>query len=105
MICELCKLKTDEQFITKHHLIPKTYHTNKKANKVFTSAEMNKTVNLCTACHNKIHSCLKEKELAFNYNTIEKLLTYPEIKVWFNWRQKHPNFVDGISKESLNVKN
>lgn len=67
MICELCKLKTDEQFITKHHLIPKTYHTNKKANKVFTSAEMNKTVNLCTACHNKIHSCLKEKELAFNY--------------------------------------
>lgn len=92
MICELCKLEINDKFITKHHLIPRSYHANKKANKCFTSIEMNKTVNLCKECHNKIHSCLKEKELAFQFNTIEKLLEVPDIKIWYNWRQKHPNF-------------
>lgn len=105
MICELCKLNVDEKYITKHHLIPKTYHNNKKAQKQFTSNEMNFTINLCISCHKKIHSCLKEKDLAFKYNTIQKLLTVPEIKKWYNWRNKHPNFNDGVSKQNSYVKN
>jgi hypothetical protein len=91
--CELCKLEYDENEMNFHHLIPKTFHNNKRILKQYDKDFLNKNgVNLCYARHNKLHSCIDEKELAFEFNSIEKIKMNAEIQKWINWKQKHPDF-------------
>jgi hypothetical protein len=51
-----------------------------------------------TGCHSKIHSCITETELANEFNSLEKLISHPEIQKWIIWKQKHPNFVGRKNK-------
>jgi len=77
--CELCE--RDSVKLTSHHLIPKTLHGRKSFRKKFTKDEMrNRQVNLCEACHMKVHKTITEKELGLNYNTLDSLRAHPEIE-------------------------
>jgi len=102
MKCELCELDYDDNDINFHHLIPKSYHNNKRILKKYDKDFLNKNgINLCIGCHNKLHSCIEEKDMAFEYNTLEKLLEIEEISLWKEWKIKHPNFNSTYNRMTL----
>jgi hypothetical protein len=85
--CALCRRKTHD--LTCHHLIPKTRYRKIRKSK---PASNNEVIGLCSACHRFIHAMLSEKELEHTYNTIESLLTHPDIRRFVTWiRSKHPD--------------
>jgi hypothetical protein len=87
--CELCTREVDK--ITKHHLIPVTRHSNKKNKKNFDRTEVQERVIwICSPCHRNIHAHLTEKELEYDYNSLEKLLTHPGIEKFTNWIKSRP---------------
>jgi 5-methylcytosine-specific restriction endonuclease McrA len=73
--CSLCESAPAE---SKHHTIPK-------------SRGGKDTEGLCTDCHNQIHAVLTNKEMLLEFNSIEKLKEFEQIKKWVAWRRKHPN--------------
>ena len=85
--CELC-----ERFVkrlTKHHLIPKTRHKNKRNKKNFDRQEVkDRVLWVCRECHNHIHQIFTNKELEYDYNTKEKLISHPEIAKFIAWISK-----------------
>ena len=91
MICCLCF--RDVSNITMHHLVPKTRHKNKKNKKLYSRREVIEKAPTCEPCHNNVHMVLSEKELARNYNTIEKLREHPDIKKFTNWIKNKPEGV------------
>lgn len=87
--CELCRRAVDE--VTKHHLIPRTRHKNKKNKKDFSRDDVRgRLVYLCRPCHKQIHTVLTNKELERDYNTLEALRTRPEIRAFCTWIAKRP---------------
>jgi hypothetical protein len=84
--CDLCKRR--EVDVTRHHLIPRTTHKNKKTKKETKFEDRIKTVPLCRPCHNQIHHIFTEKELERQWNTVEHLLTHPEVIKFVTWISK-----------------
>lgn len=100
-ICNLCNLEYDDGEMNFHHLIPRTFHNSKRITKLYERDFLNKNgVMLCIACHNKIHSCIEEKDMAFEFNTIEKIKEVEEIKDWIKWKRKHPEFKSTYNRMS-----
>jgi len=48
---------------------------------------------LCGACHRQVHRTLTEKELEREYNTVEALLSHPEISRFVRWIERKPHGV------------
>src|SRR5947207_591601 len=91
-VCDLCGRTVAN--ITRHHLIPRTRHANKKNKKNFTREEVQERLLwICGPCHKNIHVHLTEKQLEYDYNTIEKLQAHPEVKKFSEWISKKPDFV------------
>ena len=90
-VCELCGRVVERR--TRHHLIPRSRHTNKRVKRSFNREELNHTVPLCTACHRQIHRTLTEKELEREYNTVEALLSHPDIFRFVRWIERKPHGV------------
>ncbi len=87
--CQLCK--RDVSQTTKHHLIPRTRHKNKKNKKEFSRKEVKtRIIDLCRACHSQIHVVLTNKELERDYNTLDLLSTHPEVKKFVDWIKNKP---------------
>jgi hypothetical protein len=87
--CDLCK--RDVSNITKHHLIPKTRHKNKKNKKNFTRDDVhNRVLWICRPCHSNIHVVLTEKELEYDFNSIEALRIHPKIEKFSAWIRNKP---------------
>lgn len=81
--CELCGR---ENICTKHHLIPRSQHTNKWFKKNFTKEELHATVMLCKYdCHKTIHGFFSEKDLGKYYNTLEKLKKNAAVAHYLTW--------------------
>lgn len=78
---------------TRHHLIPRTRHGNKRVKRDFSREQLNHTVPLCPACHRQIHHSLTEKDMEREYNTVEALLSHPEVSRFVAWIQKKPHGV------------
>lgn len=90
-VCLLCK--RNEIYTDKHHLIPRTMHQRIKKQrdkKPLLFERIHETVNLCRACHSKIHQEFSEKELAFKYNTLDIILEQKIIKDWIEWIKNKP---------------
>ena len=86
MSCQLCERDLD---LTKHHLIPKTYHNNTWFKKRFSKEDMHsRIINICPDCHKFIHGHYKERELGREYNTLEKLQNQEKIIKFVNWVKK-----------------
>lgn len=91
-VCDLCNRNVPE--LTKHHLIPRTRHKNKKNKKNFSREEVReRLIMLCRLCHRNIHAQLTEKQLEYDYNTIEKLLEHSEIKKFTDWIKSKPGLL------------
>ena len=85
--CELCK--REDQRLTRHHLIPRTRHRNKRNKREFSREDVHSRIlMICRDCHNQIHAVISEKELERSYNTAEKLLEHPEIVKFVTWIQR-----------------
>lgn len=87
-ICVLCKRFTAH--LTRHHLIPRTRHHNKRTRRNSTREEREKTVFFCSACHKQVHALLTEKELERDYDTVDKIAAHPEIARFLEWVRKQP---------------
>jgi hypothetical protein len=91
--CALCHRDVNE--VTKHHLIPRTRHKNRKNKKTFSRTEVKERVILvCQPCHSNIHAVLTEKELERTYNTLEKLAKHPKVERFSQWLSRKP---EGVS--------
>ena len=105
MKCALCEIEYDDNQINFHHLIPKTYHNNKRIQKNYSREFLNKNgLYLCISCHNKLHSCIDEKDMAYEFNTLGKIKEIPEIQKWIEWKKKHPNFNNTFNRMTLKEK-
>lgn len=81
-ICAICgRFET----LTRHHLIPRTRHPNKKNKRDFNRAAVKETVGICRPCHSQIHAVLTEKELERDWNTVEKLRAHPDVQKYAEW--------------------
>jgi hypothetical protein len=87
--CELCGRTEIE--VTRHHLIPRTRHKNKRNKKTFERDEVRgRLAFLCRPCHKFVHTVLTEKELEAAFNTMEQLAAHPEIAKFSEWIRTKP---------------
>jgi hypothetical protein len=87
--CELCGRVVPR--VTKHHLIPRTRHSNRRNKKLFDRTEIHRRVAwLCPPCHKQVHAVLTEKQLEREYNSVAKLAAHPDIAQFVAWIAKRP---------------
>jgi len=87
--CQLCGRTVEE--VTRHHLIPRTRHANKKNMRDFDRTEVRtRLALLCRPCHKQIHATLTEKQLEREFNTLEALRSHPDIARFIQWIQDKP---------------
>ena len=85
--CNLCERDTR---LTRHHLIPRTRHSNLRKKKKLKKQDFNETIQVCSSCHKQIHALFSEKELAEQVNTLEKLRDKPELMEFVSWIASKP---------------
>lgn len=76
MICKLCD--RDVELFSKHHLIPR-----QKKGRV--------TVKICDPCNTTIHKLFTNKEMAKEFNTVEKLRRSERMQKYLKWIKKRDN--------------
>jgi len=87
-VCCLCQR---EVFLTFHHLIPKSQHRKKWAQKKLSRADKQKGINICRKCHNGVHNLFSEKDLAKRLNTLADLAAEPQLQKHISWVSKQKN--------------
>ncbi len=98
-VCKLCGRIVS--FRTRHHLVPRTRHANKRNKREFERDDVKtRIVLLCPPCHEHVHALFTEKELERDYNTMELLSAQPEIARFVQWIRKKPDGFKPISYES-----
>ena len=91
MSCEICgRAEVD---LTRHHLIPRTRHANKRARRVTTAEERQQVALICRPCHHQIHALFTEKQLEREFPTLALLAAHPDVARFVEWiRKKPPGF-------------
>lgn len=87
-LCELCEREVE--YLTRHHLIPRTRHKVYKRLKGFDVSILHRVVMICSPCHRNIHALLTEREMEREFNTIEKLRSHPEVGKYVEWIRNRP---------------
>ena len=87
--CELCGRIV--QRLTRHHLVPRTRHKNKRNKKTFDRREIHRTVGLCSPCHRHVHVSIPNKDLEREYNTLEALKVHPDVERFVEWVRGKPH--------------
>lgn len=96
-----CGLCGRSETLTRHHLIPRTRHHNKRNKRQFDRAAVKETVGICRPCHSQLHAVLSEKELERGWNTLEKIIAHPEIHTFSRWISTKPR---GFRSQTREVK-
>jgi hypothetical protein len=97
--CQLCERGIEE--LTKHHLIPRTRHKNKKNKKAFSRQEVHERIIwICRPCHKNIHALISEKEMERTYNTLESLLNHPDVMKFVEWVKNTPHHISLRTKRA-----
>lgn len=87
--CELCGRPSSE--LTRHHLIPRTRHSNRRTRRQFDRNELSHRILwVCRPCHSHIHASITEKDLERHYHTRERLLDHPEVERFVRWIREKP---------------
>ena len=86
-----CAICGREETLTRHHLIPRTRHHNKRNKREFERAVVRQVVGICRPCHSQIHQLLSEKELERDYNTVARLKAHPGIAKFAEWIAAKPS--------------
>lgn len=95
--CDLCG--RDEE-LTRHHLIPRTRHRNKRTKREFEREEVRATVGLCRPCHAQLHKLFTEKELEREWNSLERLRAHPDVEKFVRWVAPKPSGFRAQSAEA-----
>ncbi len=85
-----CAICGREETLTRHHLIPRTRHSNKKNKRDFDRELVRQVVGICRPCHSQIHALLSEKELEREYNTVAALREHPGVAKFASWIASKP---------------
>jgi hypothetical protein len=86
--CSLCGRVT-KRGTTKHHLIPRTCHSNKWFKKRYSRTQLRETIDVCHDCQSAIHRLIPdEKELGRQFNTLAALQVHPEMIKYLGWVKK-----------------
>lgn len=105
--CPICK-RIPPSF-EKHHLLPKPYRNRAKMKKekfkmgkpkfVGTVPKQKElicrpkdTIRICIDCADMLHQLFTNKELATEYNSLEKILAVPRIQKWIKWIKNKEKF-------------
>ena len=78
LVCPLCERKIPPSQRDAHHLVPK-------------SKGGRHTEYLHRICHRQIHALLTETELARQFNSVDALLTHPEVALFVAWVKTKPD--------------
>ena len=78
LICPLCERKIPPSQRDAHHLVPK-------------SKGGRHTEYLHRICHRQIHALLTETELARQFNSVDALLTHPDVALCVAWVKTKPD--------------
>src|SRR5262249_40274854 len=87
--CELCGRAVST--LTRHHLIPRTRHSNKRNKRDFSPEDV-KTRIACFGrpCQNHVKALYPDKMLEREYNTLERLRSHPDVAKFVEWIRKKP---------------
>ena len=80
--CEICER---EMKLTMHHLIPRELHEKIEKKTNLPKILLNKTISICRMCHSTVHRIFTNAELAYQYNTVEKLLANDKLLKYAKW--------------------
>lgn len=98
-ICELCRRQVGH--LTKHHLIPKARHANKRNKRDFDRHDVkHRLAWFCRPCHSHIHALFTEKTLERNFNTLDLLTAHPEVAKFAAWIRERPDGFKPTSESS-----
>ncbi|WP_290652332.1 hypothetical protein [Aquisalimonas sp.] len=87
-VCALCGRP---ERLTRHHLIPRTRHRNRRTRQNYSLAELQTRIILvCRPCHYHIHRVFTEKQLERDYNSLEALCHHPEMQRFIGWIATKP---------------
>jgi len=88
--CELCGREVAT--LTRHHLIPRTRHSNKRNKREFERADVKTRIAwVCRPCHNHIHALFTEKQLEREFNRLEDLRAHPDVARFVAWIRNKPD--------------
>lgn len=85
-----CAICGREEILSRHHLIPRTRHHNKRNKREFDRAVVRQIVGLCRPCHSQIHQLLSEKQLERDFNSVATLKAHPGIAKFAEWISTKP---------------
>ena len=84
--CELCEREVE---LTFHHLIPKKMHNKRPIKRRYEPDFLHEYgIWVCGDCHKMIHRTFDHKELAFIYNSKEKLIEHEGMAKFLDWVKK-----------------
>lgn len=87
--CELCGREVAR--LTRHHLIPRTRHGNRRNKRDCDRSEVHERVGwLCRPRHDHVHAVFSEKTLEREYSTLAALRGDPEIARFVAWISTRP---------------
>jgi 5-methylcytosine-specific restriction endonuclease McrA len=86
--CELCGRHTT---LTRHHLIPKMRHRNKRVRKMHDAEARAEVAMICRACHDNLHAHLTHKELERDYRSLDAIRAHPEVAKFSAWLSTKPD--------------
>jgi hypothetical protein len=88
--CELCGREV--AVLTRHHLIPRTRHANKRNKRTFDRADVKARIAwMCRPCHSHVHALFTEKELERGFNTRAALAAHPDVARFVSWIRTKPD--------------
>ena len=89
--------------LTRHHLIPRTRHKNKRNKREFDRADVKHRIAMfCRPCHDHVHALFSEKQLERELNTLEAIQAEPEIQRFVQWIRRKPPEFRPVSHNSTN---
>jgi hypothetical protein len=98
-ICELCGREVG--VLTKHHLIPKARHSNKRNQREFDRHEVKQRLAwFCRPCHSHVHALFTEKTLERELNTLALLMANSEVAKFVSWIRAKPDGFKPTSQTS-----
>lgn len=100
-----CAICGREETLTRHHLIPRTRHHNKRNKREFDRAEVKEVVGLCRPCHSQVHQLLTEKQLEREFNTVARLRAHPALAQFAEWIRARPRGFKARMRNARQVRN
>lgn len=94
--CELCGRWVSA--LTRHHLIPRTRHSNRRTRREFDRAARRQRIAwFCRPCHDHVHALFTEKTLERHFNTLPALAAHPAVAKFVAWIRTRPDGFKPVS--------